>query len=54
MSYFVTQKQILGDLKTYLAIEMSQNNTLTHGYKIIEVSNSTKQHADDSGNHANL
>ena len=25
------QKQILGDLKTYLAIEMSKNNTLTHG-----------------------
>ena len=24
-------KQILGDLKTNLAIEMSQNNTLTHG-----------------------
>ena len=30
-SYLVPQKQILGDLKTYLAIEMSQNNTLTHG-----------------------
>ena len=28
---FVAQEQILGDLKTYLAIEMSQNNTLTHG-----------------------
>ena len=33
---------------------MSQNNTVTHGNKIIEVSNSTKQHADNSGNHANL
>ena len=30
-SYFVPQKLILGDLKTYLAIEMSQNNTVTHG-----------------------
>ena len=28
---FVAQKQILGDLATYLAIEMSKNNTLTHG-----------------------
>ena len=27
MSYFVHQKQIVGDLKTYLPIEMSQNNT---------------------------
>ena len=30
MLYFVPQKQILGDLKSNLAIEMSQNNTLTH------------------------
>ena len=30
-SYFVPQKQILGTLKTYRAIEMSQNNTITHG-----------------------
>ena len=27
----VPQKHILGDLKTYLALEMSQNNTLTCG-----------------------
>ena len=26
----IPQKQMLGDFKTYLAIEMSQNNTLTH------------------------
>ena len=31
MSYFVPQKQILGDLKTYFAIEKSQNNALIHG-----------------------
>ena len=31
MPYFVPQKQILGDLKTNLAIEMSQNNTVTRG-----------------------
>ena len=30
-SYSVRQKQIFGDLKTYLATEMSQNNTLTRG-----------------------
>ena len=51
---FCPSKSNTGDLKTYLAIEMSQNNTLTHDNKIIEVSNSTKQHADNSGNHANL
>ena len=28
---FCPLKQILGDLKTNLAIEMSQNNTLTNG-----------------------
>ena len=28
------KKQILGDLKTHLAIEISQNNTLTHGVKL--------------------
>ena len=27
---FCRSKAILGDLKTYFAIEMSQNNTLTH------------------------
>ena len=37
------------DLKIYLAIEMSQNNTT---WQIIEVSNSTKRHADNSGNQA--
>ena len=32
-SYFVAQKQILGDLKTYLAIEMSQYNaSINFGY----------------------
>ena len=31
MLYFVRYKQILGDIKTNLAIEMSQNNTLTNG-----------------------
>ena len=31
MSYIVPQKQVLGDLKTYVEKEMSQNNTLTHG-----------------------
>ena len=30
-SYLVPQKQTLGDFKIYLAIEMSQNITLTHG-----------------------
>ena len=30
-SYFGPQKKTLGELKTYLAVEMSQNNTLTHG-----------------------
>ena len=54
VSYSVPPKQIFGDLKTYmyLAIEMSQNNTLT--WQIIEVSNSTKRLADHSGNHADL
>ena len=31
MSYLVSQKQTLGDLKTYNAKEMSQNDKLTHG-----------------------
>ena len=31
MSYSVSQNQKPGDLKTYLAIEVSQNNALTHG-----------------------
>ena len=32
VSYVIPQfKQIPGDLKSYLAIEMSQNNSLTHG-----------------------
>ena len=39
-------------LKSNLAIEMSQNNTLTHGK--LYVSNSTKEHADNSGNLAEL
>ena len=53
MPYSVPRNQIPGDLKTYLAIEMSQNNALTHGK--LEVSNSTKRHADiNSGNHAEL
>ena len=30
-SYLAPQKQTIGDLKIYLTIEMSQNNTLTHG-----------------------
>ena len=30
-SYFSLKKQILGDLKTCLAIEVSLNNTFTHG-----------------------
>ena len=40
------QKQTLGDVKTYLAIEMSQNNALA--WEIIEVSNSAKQQLDYS------
>ena len=36
-------------LKLYLAIEMSQKT-----WQIIEVSNSTKRHADNSGNQADL
>ena len=39
-------------LKTYLAIEMSQNNALAP--QIIEASNSTKRNAVNSGNHADL
>ena len=31
MSYSVPQLQILGDLKTYLAIEMSLNSAEAHG-----------------------
>ena len=55
MSYSVSQNQILGDLKTYLAIEVSQNNALTHGKYKLQLSNSTKRHADiNSGNHAEL
>ena len=53
MSYFVPQKQILGDLKIYLAIEM-RNKQYTNTWQIIEVSNSTKRHADNSGNQADL
>ena len=41
---FVPQKQLLGDLKTYLAIEMSQNQ-YTNSWQITEVSDSTKRHA---------
>ena len=50
ISCFVLRKQIRGDLKAYLAIEMSLDNT----WQITEVSNSTKRHADNSGNHAEL
>ena len=51
MSYSVSQNQIPGDLKTFFAIDVSLNNALTHGK--LEVSNSTKRHADiNSGNHA--
>ena len=32
MPHFVPQKQILGDLKTYLAIEMNQNNAPNSNY----------------------
>ena len=45
------QKQILGDLKTYLAIEESQTNTLDT-WQIIDMS--TKRHADSSRNHADI
>ena len=55
MSYFVPLKTILGELKTNLAIEMSQNKSGPNTWQIIEMSNSTKQHADiNSGNHADL
>ena len=47
---FSLKKQILGDLKKYLAIEMSLNNAFTHG-KLQSRSDSTKRHADNSGNH---
>ena len=43
----------LGDLKIYLAIEMSKKQ-YTNTWQIIEVSNSTKRHADNSGNQADL
>ena len=51
MSYFVPQKEILGILRNNYLAEMSQNITQ---WQIIEMSNSTKQHADNSGNHADL
>ena len=44
---------ILGDLKIYLAIEMSKKQ-YTNTWQIIEVSNSTKRHADNSGNQTDL
>ena len=47
------KSQILGDLKIYLAIEMSTKQ-YTNTWQIIEVSNSTKPHADNSGNQADL
>ena len=38
MLYFVPLKQILGDIKKNLAIEMSQNNTLTNeNYKGVKL-----------------
>ena len=50
MSCFVPRKQICGDLKAYLAIEWHK----THGKLQTEVSNSTRRHADNNGNHADL
>ena len=50
----IFQKQILGELKAKLAIEMSLNAGYTNIRQITEMSNSTRRHADNSGNHADL
>ena len=44
---------MLGDLKTYLAIEMSQNNTLTHG-KLQRCETQRRDMQDSNGNYADL
>ena len=53
---FCPSKANTWKFKTYLAIEMSQNNTLINynTWQIIEVSNLGKRHADNSRNHVEL
>ena len=46
---------MLGDLKTYLAIEMSQNNTLTHGkLQRCQTQRQRRDMQDSNGNYADL
>ena len=47
------KKQILGDLKNK-SCNRNEPKQYTSTWQIIEVSNSTKQHIDNSGNHADL
>ena len=44
---------MLGDLKTHLAIEMGQNNTLTHG-KLQRCQTQQSDMQNSNGNHADL
>ena len=50
---WMAQAAFLRDLKIYLAKEMSKKQC-TNTRQIIEVSNSTKRHADNSGNQADI
>ena len=51
--YFVRRKQILEDIKTYLAIEIMCLKTQGK-WQITGVPNLTKRHPDNNGNHAGL